>query len=300
MRRVLVFLLATAVLVAFAWWLADLPGTVGASVGSVAISLPTSWAALGLLVLLAVVYVLVRLLVMIVRLPARTRRLRAERARKPGADAVTRTLLALAGGDPDTARAAGQAEPGLAGRHAADPAAGRLCRPPGRPAERRTRHSTCWRPARTPRSSACAACMQGAVARGDWDAATALARQAEEVNPDAPWLRAERERLAIRAGSWKEALDWPARAPGRRPRHRRGRAEADAGQARRLAQQAWRPTRLSRPPPSPMPAACARPGARNARRTCCARAGARTPIRRSAQPPSRAVASCPARGGPSG
>jgi HemY protein len=82
---------------------------------------------------------------------------------------------------------------------------------------------------------------QGAVARGDWDAANALARQAADINPDAPWLRTERERLAIRSGSWTEALQLAGRGtPVAVLATAAAEAEPDPAQARRLAQRAWK------------------------------------------------------------
>ena len=240
MRRVVVFLLATAVLIAFAWWLAHLPGTVGASVGSFAINLPTSWAALGLLVLLAVVYVVVRLLVMVVRLPARTRRLRAERARTAGGEAVTRTLLALAGGDAEAARRQSQRSRTLLGD---TPQTLLLAAYAGRQAGQAEEADAAFNLLASRKDAAflgLRGLMQGAIARGDWVNAAALARQAEEVNPGAPWLRTERARLAIHAGNWREAL--ALAGPGD-PIVALGVAAAetdgDPSQALRLAKQAW-------------------------------------------------------------
>ena len=83
--------------------------------------------------------------------------------------------------------------------------------------------------------------FQGAIARGDWDAANALASQAGAINPNAPWLRAERERLAIRGGKWSEALNVAGKGT---PVAALGTAasdeETDPVKARRMAQQAWR------------------------------------------------------------
>jgi HemY protein len=128
MRRVISFLVVAAILVAFAWWMAELPGSVSVNVGTINMSAPTPVALLAALVLFLVVYIIVRLLALVFRLPSRTRRLRAMRNRDRGDTAVTRTLLALAGGDPDTARREAQRSR-LARRHAAYVAALRLRRP---------------------------------------------------------------------------------------------------------------------------------------------------------------------------
>ena len=240
MRRVVVFLVVTAVLVAFAWWLAHLTGTVGASVGSFAMTLPTSWAVLALLVLLVVAYVFIRLLVMVVRLPARTRRMRAERARTAGGEAVTRTLLALAGGDSENAMQQAQRSRRLLGD---TPQTLLLAAYAGRQGGHSEEADAAFNLLAARKDAAflgLRGLLQGAIARGDWVSANALARQAEEVNPGTPWLRTERSRLAIQGGQWREALALaspgdPVAALGVAA----AQADADPAQARRLAKQAW-------------------------------------------------------------
>ncbi len=48
--------------------------------------------------------------------------------------------------------------------------------------------------------------LRQAMQRQDWDAALALAREAEAAQPGAAWLREERAQLAVRTGNWREAL----------------------------------------------------------------------------------------------
>ena len=240
MRRVVAFLLVTAVLVAFAWWLAHLPGTIGASVGSFAVNLPTSWAVLGLLVLLAVVYLVIRLLVMVVRLPGRTRRMRAERARAAGGEAVTRTLLALAGGDGDNARRQAERSRTLLGD---TPQTLLLAAYAGRLGGQMEEADAAFNLLAARKDAAflgLRGLLQGAVARGDTATASAIARQAEAANPGTPWLRTERGRLAMEAGNWREALALaspgdPVAALGVAA----AEADPDPAQALRLAKQAW-------------------------------------------------------------
>jgi HemY protein len=57
--------------------------------------------------------------------------------------------------------------------------------------------------------------LRSAMARGDWDAALALAREAEAAQPGAAWVREERAQLALRTRDWREAL---ALAPPEAPR----------------------------------------------------------------------------------
>ena len=241
MRAILTFLVVAAALVAFAWWLIDLPGSISVGVGTVTATMPTSLAILGLLVLVLVLYVLLRLLAGLIRLPGRSRRMRADRNRRRGEGAVTRTLLALAGGDADAARSSAQRGRALLGdtpqtlllaayaarlggdTAGADETFSQL-------AERKDAAFLGLR-----------GLYQGAVARGDWDAANALAQQAGQINPKAPWLRAERERLAIRSGSWKDALSVAGKGtPVAALATAAADEETDPAQARRLARQAWK------------------------------------------------------------
>ena len=241
MRAILTFLVVAAVLVGFGWWLIDLPGTVTVGVGTVTMTMPTSLGILGLLLLVVILYFALRLLVAIIRLPSRSRRMRAARDRTRGDTAVTRTLLALAGGDPDTARSEAQRSRKLLGD---TPQTLLLSAYAARLGGDTAKADEVFDQLAASKDAAflgLRGLYQGAVARGDWDSANALARKAGEINPSAPWLRAERERLAIRSGSWKDAL---AVAGSGTPVAALGTAaadeEKDPAQARRLAQQAWR------------------------------------------------------------
>ena len=104
MRRILLVLVVGAVVLAFAWALAGLPGRVSAEVGRYSFEAATSVVALGLLVLFALLYALFRCLGALVRLPRTWRGRQATRRRRTGDTAVTRTLLALAAGETGDAR----------------------------------------------------------------------------------------------------------------------------------------------------------------------------------------------------
>jgi HemY protein len=241
MRRVISFLVVAAILVAFAWWMAELPGSVSVNVGTINMSAPTPVALLAALVLFLVVYIIVRLLALVFRLPSRTRRLRAMRNRDRGDTAVTRTLLALAGGDPDTARREAQRSRALLGDTPHTLLLSAYAARQGGEAERADAVFTELAGRKDAAFLGLRGLYQGAVARGDWDAANALARQAADINPDAPWLRTERERLAIRSGSWTEALQLAGRGtPVAVLATAAAEAEPDPAQARRLAQRAWK------------------------------------------------------------
>ena len=240
MRGILTFLVAAIVVVGVAWWAAALPGSVSIDVGSVSLSAPTPVALLAVVLLFLVIYVVIRLALMIIRLPRRTRRMRADRDRARGETAVTRTLLALAGGDPDTARREAQRGRNLLGD---TPQTLLLAAYAARQGGDVTKADEAFDQLAARKDAAflgLRGLLQSAVARGDWAQADALAQRAGAINPSAPWLRAERERLAIRAGSWKEALSISGQGKSAALATAASDAEADPAQARRLAQQAWK------------------------------------------------------------
>jgi HemY protein len=240
MRRVILFLLAAAILIALGWWLFDLPGTVSIVVGDLTMSAPTPVALLAVVILFVAVYIVFRIIAAIVRLPRRTRRLKLERRRQSGDAAVTRTLVALAGGDTDGARSAAQRARAMLGdtpqtlllaayaaRQAGDGA--KADETFGILTQRKDAAFLGYR-----------GLYQGAVARGDWEAARALVEQAAAINPRAPWLTQERQRLAIQSGSWKQALAAGAGSPNAALMLAAAEEEQDKGQARRIIKQAFR------------------------------------------------------------
>ncbi len=241
MRRALVVLLICLIVVAIAWFLASLPGTVTANIGTITFEAATSVVTLGLLVAFIVLYTLVRFFGVVVRLPRMLRARRAERRRRQGEAATTRALVALAAGDAAGARR----EAGRARRLLQDSAptlllaaeAGRLA---GRADEAEAAFRTL-----TGRPDAAFLGYRGllreATEAGRWDEAAQLVRRAEEAYPGAVWLRAERARLAIHNGAWADAL---ALADADAPKAALAAAAADAEPnpkaALRLASQAWK------------------------------------------------------------
>ena len=240
MLQVLAFLVVAALLVGFAWWMAALPGSVAIHAGAFDVAAPTPVALLAAMVLFAALYILIRLLAMVVRLPRRNRQIRAGRARIRGDRAVARTLLALASGDADRARSEAQRGRSLLGD---TPQTLLLSAYAARLGGNREQADEAFT-ALASRSDAAflglRGLLQGAIARGDLDAANALALKAAEVAPKAPWLRAERERLAIRSGAWKDALALGGGGAAAALATAASAEETDPKQARRLAQQAWK------------------------------------------------------------
>jgi HemY protein len=240
MRRVIAFLVIAAAVIGAAWWMAGLPGSVSAQIGDISFGAPTPVALLFAIVLFAVLYLLVRLLVMIIRLPRRTARLRAARMRRRGETAVTRTLLALAGGDGEAARREAQRGRTLLGD---TPQTLLLAAYAGRQAGQQEEAEAAFKTLADRKDAAflgLRGLIQQATARGDWDEAARLARQAEAASPGAPWLRTERKQLAIRAGAWKEVLTLAGPGdPIAVFAAAAANATTDPNEARRLAKRAW-------------------------------------------------------------
>ncbi|MBK1661112.1 heme biosynthesis HemY N-terminal domain-containing protein [Paracraurococcus ruber] len=206
MRSALFFLIVLAAGTAFAMWLAGLGGTVQIQVGEayIATSFPLAVliAALGFLAL----HLLLSLVTTLRRLPRRLRAGAANRNRREGDAAVTRALVALAAGTGDAARLevrkarnylgdtpqtlllAAEAER-LSGNEDAAAASFRLL------AAREDARFLGLR-----------GLLRQAMAKGDWDAARALAREAEAAQPGAAWLREERRTLALETRDWREAV----------------------------------------------------------------------------------------------
>lgn len=252
MRRALVTLVVAAVVVAVAWYLAGLPGTVTAQIGSVTFQAAVSVVAVALLAALVVLYILSRLIGALIRLPRVLRARRAAAQRSAGDVATTRALVALAAGETGDARREAARARRLLGDTpqtlllAAE--AGRLA---GRPDEAEAAFQAL---AARPDAAFLGyrGLLRGAVDRQDWVEAARLARQAEAAHPGAAWLREERARLAIRTASWTEALAMAdADAPKAALATAAANAEPDPRRALRLARQAWRED------PSLVPAALA-------------------------------------------
>jgi HemY protein len=241
MRRVILVLLVAGVVLALAWELASLPGRVSASVGNVSFEAATPVVALGLLLLFAVLYALLRLLGAVFRLPATLRERQAVRRRRHGDVAVTRTLLALAAGEKGDARR----EANRARRMLGDtPQTLLLAAEAGRIAGRTDEAESAFRTL-AERDDAAFLGLRGllrqAIEREDWAEAAVLARQAEATQPGAIWLRHERARLAVRVGDWSDALALAdADAPKAALAAAAAEAEPDPARALRLARQAWR------------------------------------------------------------
>ncbi len=240
MLYALVVLAILAVGIFAAFWLADLGGTVEIRVGDTFIGVDFPIAVLILAGFVLLVLLLFALLGAVWRWWGRRRAKRRSRQRAEGDAAISRALVALAAGTADTARIevrrartalgdtpqtlllAAEAER-MAGRDAAAEELFRIL------AQREDSRFLGLR-----------GLLRQAMARGDWDAALQLAREAEAAQPGAAWLREERARLAVQTHDWREAL---ALSPPEAPRAALALAaaeqERDADRAAELERRAY-------------------------------------------------------------
>jgi HemY protein len=206
MRRALGYLLLLGLGLSGVLYLAGLGGAVEIRVADLEIALPFGVALLALIAGFLLLHGTLAGLGALRRWPGQRRARREARRRAEGDAAVTRALVALAAGTPDLARLevrrareqlgdtaqtlvlAAEAER-LAGREAAAADAFHLL-------------------ARSPdaRFLGLRGLLRQAIQREDWPTAHRLAREAEQAQPGAAWLRQERETLALRTRDWREAL----------------------------------------------------------------------------------------------
>jgi HemY protein len=206
MRRAIWIFVVLALFVGAAWQLRQMGGSVDIRVGEleIGVSLPIL-----LVALLALFLVLHGLLVLIRWLggwPARMRLRRMLRRRSEGDEAVTRALVALAAGRGEAARLEvrrarnrlGDTPQTLLLAAEADRAAGR-----DHDAVEIYRSLSEREDARF---LGLRGLLRDAMQRENWPEALRLAREAEAIEPNATWLRAERATLALRSHDWQEAL----------------------------------------------------------------------------------------------
>ena len=241
MRGVLALLAVAAVTIGIAWWAAGLTGTVAATIAGYTIQTTTPVALVALVVLVLAIHLALRLLSGLFGVPARLGRRTARRRRAAGDKAVTRTLVALAANDAGTARTQSGRARRLLGDtpqtllHAAEAA---------RLAGREDEASALFR-LLSEREDAGFLGLRGlfrqAMAREDWQGATALLRRAEGLRPGNAWLRTERSELAVRTGNWQQAI---ALAPPDAPRAAfavaAAQSEPDVERAIGMAAKAWK------------------------------------------------------------
>lgn len=241
MRRVLLILVISAIVVALAWWLASLHGRITARLGDVTVEMATPVFVLGLIALVLLGWALLNTIGLLLTLPRRLRRWRAERVRRLGDAAVTRVLVALAAGDSAGARREGA----RARRYLGDtPQTLLLAAQAGRLAGQEAEAEGLFRTLAAREDApllGLRGLLQQAIMREDWPEAAVLARRAEEAYPGAAWLREQRMQLAIRTGAWSDALALAGpEAPRAAYAVAAAQTESDPDESLRLARQAWK------------------------------------------------------------
>src|ERR1700679_2973456 len=104
MRRILKTLVWSALILAAAWFIANLPGRIAIDTGPYTVDTSVSIAVTALLALFVLLYALVRLVMLALLLPRAGSLWRGGRRREAGELAVTRALVALAAGEKADAR----------------------------------------------------------------------------------------------------------------------------------------------------------------------------------------------------
>lgn len=241
MRRVVLFLAACAAILAVAWWVAHLPGTVSLAGFGYSLQTTTPIAVVGGVVLLLALMLVLRLLMMLVGMPGAFRFWRRGHGRRQGDAAVGRALVALAAGEAPGARRAARRARELLGD---TPQTLLLVAESARLAGDRAEAEAIYQ-ALAARADAAFLGLRGlfrlAVEREDWTEAGVLARRAEALQPGANWLREARLRVAEETGNWSRALSLAGPdMPEEMLATAAAQAEADPQGAARLARQAWK------------------------------------------------------------
>ena len=240
MRSAIAYLISLAAGLAGMLWLTRLGGSVEIRFANLEIVVTLPIALLLLLIAFVLAHLLLRAISLLVGWPKRLRARRAERQRAEGDKAVTYALVALATGSAENARTAVR----KARRSLGDtPQTLLLAAQAERLAGREEAAAEVFRTlAARPdaRFLGLRGLLRQAIRRGDWAAAQRLARQAEEAQPGAAWLRQERETLALRTRDWREALSLAAPGAGQAPLAlAAAAAEEDAGRAAELERRAF-------------------------------------------------------------
>lgn len=240
MLKVIFFLLAVAVILAAAWFLAGIPGHVVASIGVFTIETSSPFAILILVTLLAVTLFFVRVARGLLALPRVGAGWRRHRRFVLGERAVTRVLVALAAGEKGVVRREARRARQLLGE---TPQTLLLLAEAGRLSGREDEAEEAFR-ALTKQKDARFLGLRGllrqAVDRRDWPEALVIANEAEVAHPGTAWLRQQRAELALQTENWAEALELIGPDP-RRPAFYIAAADAEPDPARSLgfAKQAW-------------------------------------------------------------
>jgi HemY protein len=241
MFKVILFLLAGVVILALAWQLAEVPGHVVASIGSLTVETSAPIAILVLVALVVVILIAIRIVRAVIGVPHRGALWRRRRRQILGNRAVTRVLVALAAGEHGTARKEARRARQLLGDV---PQTLLLAAEAGRLSGREDEAEESFRALTTQKDArflGLRGLLRQAIDRRDWPEALLLAKQAEAAHPGTSWLRQQRAELALQTENWAEAIELIGPDP-RRPTYYVAAADAETDSPRALsfAKQAWK------------------------------------------------------------
>jgi HemY protein len=243
MRRIIGFLIAAAIVVAVAWFVAGLPGHVAISVAGYSIEAAAPVGILGFVIVVLLILLVVKILGGIVGIPGGLRRRRERRRRVAGDRAITRALVALAAGETSAARSQTRRARRLLGETPQTLLLSAEAERLGDDPEEAAKYYRLLADREDGAFLGLRGLFRQAMAREDWQEAGLLAKRAEAVRPGTNWLREERAMLAARTGHWMHAalLGGPeAPLAAYATAAAQEAAEHEPGDAMRLAKQAWR------------------------------------------------------------
>jgi HemY protein len=241
MLKVILFLLAGAVIVALAWGLAGIPGHFVASVGEFTIETSTPVAIMMLVALVVVILVVLRVFRAVMGIPRTSAGWRRRYRLATGEKAVTRLLLALAAGEQGAARKEARRARHLLGDSPQTLLlVAEACRMSGREDEAEGAFRALARD-KDAKFLGLRGLLRQAIDRRDWSEALVIAKQAEAAHPGTIWLRQQRAELALQTENWSEALELIG-PDARRPTYYVAAADAEPDSTRALsfARQAWK------------------------------------------------------------
>ena len=234
MRRTITWLLAAALAVAAAWWVAHLQGEVSVTVGRYAVATSTPVAVLALVTTVLAGAAVLRLVTGLLGIPGALTSWNRRHRRRLGEDAVTRALVTVAAADgPEAVRTAERARALLGDTPQTLLLAGEAARIAGDEAAAAA-HYEALRARPDTRFLGLRGLIRQAQARGDFAAASSLAAEADTAYPGVAWLRAERTALAVRAGDYAQAHALAEPGPVRTQLAVAAAGSMDAGAAMKL------------------------------------------------------------------
>jgi HemY protein len=206
MLRIIRFIIIAAILLAIAWWISTIPGTLTAHAGAITIQTSVPVAILLLAILVALFVILFRVLGGIRRAPSGYSSWRGGRRSKLGEIATHRALNALAAGDAKAAAIESARARKLLGD---TPLVLLLTAESARLSGDQPTAQTAFAQLAGNKNMAFIGhrgLLRLKLATGDHDAAHNHAMSAQDSYPGSSWLKSQRLEIALKKSDWKAAL----------------------------------------------------------------------------------------------